>query len=275
MGSLPVGISQFLIQVQGDRRHQLLEYAIAQGHGVEIADFTAPGALDDGARRAELVSWYRSRLREVKGLIGFHAAFRDLAPSAVDLRVRAASRDRVTECLDISEELGATYTVFHSDVSMQILNPESLSQWVQRQAAFWREVMAGRTAVLLLENCAEPDPEITKAALDAIGLESAGICFDPAHAHLAGALWAKARAQDAWASPGEWVAHLGRSVRYLHLSDNDLSGDQHLAPGGGTIDWEGFLAALSDCGLRLPAVIEVPGVEGARETEQYLCGLGS
>jgi len=46
-----------------------------------------------------------------------------------------------------------------------------------------------------------------------------------------------------------------------------------LPTGQGTIDWADLLDALDRHGLHLPAVIEVPGVVGARATEECLAGV--
>jgi sugar phosphate isomerase/epimerase len=40
------------------------------------------------------------------------------------------------------------------------------------------------------------------------------------------------------------VEKLGGRIHYVHASDNDGQTNQHLAPGKGTVDWEGVLLAL-------------------------------
>jgi sugar phosphate isomerase/epimerase len=40
------------------------------------------------------------------------------------------------------------------------------------------------------------------------------------------------------------VEKLGSRIRYVHASDNDGQTNQHLAPGKGTVDWEGVFLAL-------------------------------
>jgi sugar phosphate isomerase/epimerase len=277
---LPGGISELLVQVAGNARAALMEHAIARGHGVEVAEFTVSDLLDDSARRRQMIAWYRERLPGVRGLVSLHGAFRELMPGATDARMRAATRDRVVQCLDIAEELGARCVVFHSGHDVVLLSPQHLSAWIERQAAFWREVMAGRSARLLLENAWEPSPEVAIAVVEALGVEAIGICFDTGHAHL----WTGpgGEALDWYArligavrarSAAEWLERLGNRVAYLHLSDNNQTGDQHLPPGRGTLDWRQLLTAMERQRLNVPAVMEVGGVEGARETEEFLRGL--
>jgi sugar phosphate isomerase/epimerase len=40
------------------------------------------------------------------------------------------------------------------------------------------------------------------------------------------------------------VEKLGSRIQYVHASDNDGQTNQHLAPGKGTVDWDGVFAAL-------------------------------
>jgi len=262
LGRLPTAISQLVVQVFGDDREALMAYAVEGGHGVEVADFISPELLDDRGQTKKLVGWYRRRLADVPGPHTLHGAFLDLLPSSVDPKVRAVARDRVVRCLDIAEAIGASAAVFHCDYNPVKLQPQYPEEWNLRQAALWREVMQGRSVALLIENVWDPRPEITAQAVDTIGAGSAGICFDTGHAHIRGPL-----------APAEWVAPLGERIRCLHLSDNDGAWDQHRAPGDGAIEWPSFFGALDRQGLRVPAVIEVDGVDGARATERYLHGL--
>jgi sugar phosphate isomerase/epimerase len=256
------GISQFLVQAHGEERDALLDYAVEHGYGVDVADFIFPRLLDDGLRCAELVAWYRSRLPDVPGLVTFHGALWDLLPSARDSKVRAATMERMRQCLDIAEELGIDSVTFHLDFLPPARDPNYVGQWTERQAFFWRELLHGRSVAVLLENTWEPRPEIVGAAVDAVGMDCVGACLDAPHVH-----------RSSRHSQSEWVNELGGRIRCLHVSDNDGTFSQHLPPGQGTIDWRDVLGALVRQGLSVPAVIEVPGVEGARESIEYLASV--
>ena len=55
-----------------------------------------------------------------------------------------------------------------------------------------------------------------------------GVCLDYAHASI---------------SPtpiNEWIEKLHKYVKHLHINDNDLISDLHLAVGDGKIDWNLF-----------------------------------
>lgn len=256
------GISQFLVQVYGEERNALLDYAIEQGHGVDASDFMSQDLLDDATRCARIVAWYRERLQEVPGFVTLHSALWDLVPSARDSKVRAATKERLSQCLDIAEELGIGCVVCHLDFFPLARSPIYASKWTERQSLFWRELLQGRSVALLLENIWEPRPDIVRDAVDSVGLESVGACLDAAHVHLS-----SPHAQS------EWVDDLGARIRCLHVSDNDRSLSQHLPPGQGTIDWKDLLSAMVRQGLSVPAVMEVHGIAGARATVDYLRSL--
>lgn len=256
------GISGFLVQIYGEQRDALMAYAIERGHGVDISEFISVGVLDDPVRCGELVRWYGDRLPEVRGPVVLHGALWSMAPSARDPKVRAATKERMTQCLEIAEELGLSRVVFHLDFNALAHDPTYPTRWAERQGAFWRELLAGRKVTVFLENVWEPRPEVVRMAVEAVGLEAVGACLDVAHTHLNSQL-----------RPSEWVEGLATHLRCLHVSDNDRSRSQHLPPGQGTIDWVDLLSALARHGLSLPTVIEVGGVEGARATEEYLSGL--
>jgi sugar phosphate isomerase/epimerase len=164
------GISQFLVQVHGEERGALLDYAVEQGYGVDLSEFISQHLLDDGPRCAELVAWYRNRLPDVPGPVTLHGALWDMAPSARDSKVRAATMERMRQCLDIAEELGIDWVNLHLDFFPLAKHPDHFGQWTERQAAFWRELLQGRSVTVLLENVWEPTPEIARAAVDAVGM---------------------------------------------------------------------------------------------------------
>jgi len=76
-----------------------------------------------------------------------------------------------------------------------------------------------------------------------------GICFDTSHAHVQALNCADA------------IRQFGPLIRATHISDNNGSGDQHLTPGGGTIDWPSVVAALRDIGYSGIFNLEIPGEE--------------
>jgi len=222
-GSAAPGISQFLIQVHGEERNVLLDYAIKQGYGVDVSDFISQRFLDDGPRCAELVAWYRSRLAGVSGLVTLHGALWDLVPSSRDSKVRAATKERMNQCLDIAEALGVSWVVFHLDFFPLARDPNYFRHWAERQALFWRELLEGRSVTLLLENTWEPRPEVVRAAVDSVGMDCVGACLDAGHVHLHAQVAARHQHQ---VRLGDDLVEPVNRLRFLDLRD-----DRHVAAG--------------------------------------------
>lgn len=63
----------------------------------------------------------------------------------------------------------------------------------------------------------------------------AGFCYDSGHHH-------------SWHPPEDLFSKFGSRLMALHLHDNDGTGDQHLLPFDGTIDWPGIMKKISQTG---------------------------
>lgn len=85
---------------------------------------------------------------------------------------------------------------------------------------------------------------VIPALLSAFDPDHLGYCYDSGHANMAGDL--------------DWlVEHAFPRLLVTHLHDNDGTGDQHLLPGDGTVDWARVRAALAAAGYQKPRNLEV------------------
>ena len=74
-----------------------------------------------------------------------------------------------------------------------------------------------------------------------------GVCLDTGHANLTGDIYS--------------VMHkLGPHLRMIHAHDNHGTGDEHLAPGNGNIDWNRLLTELDRTGFRGGFILELAGM---------------
>jgi sugar phosphate isomerase/epimerase len=240
--------SAFLVNASGEERRSQLAFAVRYGHGVEIRDLGWHGLLDDPRACAEVVAWYRRELPKVRGPVTVHGPAEDLSPGGEDPKIVAVSRERTVACLDAAARAGIPRAIFHTCFHHADPQPWYVEGWIKRFAAFWREALAGRTVEVCLENAWEPGPEVLRDAIEAIDLPTVGACLDVGHAHL----------HTPGIPPARWVEVLGPRLRHLHLHDNAQGYDQHLVPGGGTIDWVAFATALREQDLCLPATLEIP-----------------
>ncbi len=83
--------------------------------------------------------------------------------------------------------------------------------------------------------------------LDAIGSPAIGITLDTSHANVAKLNVAEA------------VREFGPHLVATHISDNNGSGDQHLVPGAGTINWPDVMAAFRDIAYKGLFNLEIGG----------------
>lgn len=84
---------------------------------------------------------------------------------------------------------------------------------------------------IALENMARDTWEILDAALAETPADVVGLCYDSGHANIDGPDGRRADGIE------HFERHLDR-LQALHLHDNDGSGDQHLPPFYGSIDWK-------------------------------------
>lgn len=75
------------------------------------------------------------------------------------------------------------------------------------------------------------------------------------------------------------VRHIGKRLEVLHVHDNMGIQDEHLIPGDGIIDWDGFASALSEIGFAGTISLETSPKHALhpesewREREKALCGI--
>ncbi len=263
MSQSPV-FPQFLINLLYGDKEQCLDYAISRGHGLEIRDIDWTRVTEDADARARSAEHYRSIIARVPGLVTTHSPDREIVPGHMDPRVAAEARESITAFLDFAEEIGLSRVISHTYPDQEALEQRGMAAWVEQHGAFWREVLAGRTIEVCLENSWGHGPELLAAEVDAVDLPNVGACLDVGHAHLQGS------------SPQDrWVDVLGARIRHMHLHDNDGSSDQHLATGEGTIDWHELIAALRRNGLRPAATLEVEGVGPSAASIEHLRRLGA
>ena len=90
--------------------------------------------------------------------------------------------------------------------------------------------------------------------IDGLG-DHVGVCLDAGHSHLNKL------------DPAEEAGLAGAKLFTTHLQDNDGSGDQHIAPGQGAIDWGAVLASLDRMAYAGGRIFEVSaGDDGPEKT---------
>ena len=162
----------------------------------------------------------------------------------------AGSGDVIGRSIRAAAVLGARYLVVHpiwrdadgngisSKKAFIKLNAEAIRAWLP---------LAEECGVVLLsENIlwdASRDPRNIAALVEDVDSDWFGWCFDVGHAYCCG-------------FKPEILRKCAVAPMSLHIQDNDGTGDGHLIPGDGTIDWTAFLKALNDVGYLGDCVME-------------------
>ncbi len=162
----------------------------------------------------------------------------------------ADSGDWIDRSIEAAAVLGAKYLVVHpvwKDGSGKTIenakkfisvNAKAIRQWLPK---------AQECGVILLsENLlwgASKDPRNIADLVRTVDSPWFGWCFDVGHAHCSG-------------FSSEILKECTAVPLSLHIQDNDGSGDGHLIPGDGTVDWDAFLQTLDEIGYAGDCVLE-------------------
>lgn len=226
--------------------------------GFEVNDFYNPEVLENEEETNRLVAFYQ-REGLPKGST-MHGAFFDIVVFSQDLRIREISELRMEQSMKIAVRIGVKGVVFHTNIS-PVLSGMEYDQRAIEMTVDYLECLLKRypDTEIYLENMFDADPDILAAISERLCIyENYGVCFDYAHASIS-------------STPIQtWVEALAPYIKHIHINDNNLKRDQHLALGDGKIDWQQFMEYrkqyFDDCSL----VIETTLPENQRRSLKYL-----
>ena len=252
-----------------DRKNMDESYELADryGLGFEFNDFFSPGALDDAAGTDAVIDEYmREEGRRLPSLRTSHGDFFDVLVFSEDARIREISEERIRQSIAISEKLKAKGTIFHSNICAELHMESYINNWIDKNEAFWKRICSEYPDMeFYLENMFDSDPEpIRELALRMKDVPNFGICLDYAHAACFG--------KDRFI--GDWADKLGPYVKHVHINDNDLHSDLHLAIGDGRIDWDGFMLHCEKYFKDCTILIETNGAQKQRASIDFLKRYG-
>ena len=195
-----------------------------------------------------------------------HANFgQHLSISSPDVGTRAEGIKAVREAIDACVAFGGEIVVVHC--GDKLVDGQTTAEVRQLSIASVTELVeyaAPRNVKLALENL--PTGYVTSSGSELMDIvtafpaENVGVCFDSGHAHTTG--------EDA-----AIVDKIGERIITVHLHDNDGSGDQHLLPWEGTIDWSEVAGALGRNGYRELLMFEVSGPGGPEQAIPRLASV--
>ncbi len=255
-----------LVYARRERLHPgLLDKMVAGGAEV-IEIFGGRGHFNYSDRQhvREIANWFRSTS------IRFHSMHAPMhgddefgrtgAPplniAATEKRDRITAMDEIKRAIEVAEHAPFRFLVQHVGVSGESSSGQKLEA-AMMSLEHLRAFAKPLGVEVVVENIPNElsTPEALVELLHSGHFTDIGVCFDVGHAHM---------------SPG--VTHafetLKGLIRTTHVHDNRGERDEHLWPGGGTIDWKETMELLR-AAPNVPAlVLEIEGVEGENVSEK-------
>jgi sugar phosphate isomerase/epimerase len=239
----------------GDDGHldEAIPFCLGERLGIELQSFAV---LTQPELYPALVEQH---LEKIQGMpcISFHGLFGDLNCGSYDPLIREVSRQRLDLSYQTAVRLGATHIVFHHGY---VPHTSLEKNWIRRMAQFWKAFLKDKPAEVFfhLENMLELSPDILIESLDLINDPRLGACLDVGHSNC-----------NSNAPVLVWVERLGKRITYVHLHDNDGTGDQHLGIGRGNIPFKQVCAALQALAPEAIWALETQ-VSGLRDSYGWL-----
>lgn len=227
----------------------------------EINDFYDPDVLDSPARIDEIAERYIQA--GIPAGSTMHGAFLDVILHSRDSVIRHNSQFRMRQSMDIAHRLGLEAVVFHTNYQPGIVGDDYVQSVIEKNAEFLEELLKSYPTInIYLENMFEESPLVIREISRRLkGYSNYGVCLDYGHAWVYGTDIAR------------WVRELAPYVKHLHINDNDLKRDLHMAVGTGAIDWQEFMQFYREYFTHCSMLVEIYDVGQQRVSLEFLKGL--
>lgn len=189
-----------------------------------------------------------------------HGAFLDLAVFSRDEEIRRISKQRMEQSMKLAAGIGAEGVVFHTNYNPLVPGAAYKDYLVKATAEYTAWLLEKYPHQrIYMENMFDVSPDVLEGVSRQLkGYANYGVCLDWAHVNVYGS------------DREEWIEPLVPYIRHIHINDNDLKTDLHLAVGEGSIDWEYFFDKyqkfLADCSV----LIETNDPGKQRKSLEYI-----
>ena len=242
-------MKQILIIPNKDRLEESLTLAKEYNLGFEFNEFFNPDLLDDVDKLQETIDFYQKSDLPVYTTV--HGAFFDVIPFSVDAKIREIAHLRIEQSIEVAKKLGAKAVVFHTNYDPFLNTREYVEQWIKTNTECWSKVLEAHSDInIYLENMFDVSPAIMEILSENLSkYPNYGVCFDYAHASISKV-------------PAElWAQRLGKYIKHVHINDNDLKSDLHLAWGDGKINRTEFYKTYETYLSNATILIETSSIE--------------
>ena len=234
-----------LVAVNRDPEHELA-CALEYGVGAEIQTFSLPEML--GQDCSEALHKMAARVKALRGPVGVHGAFIDMAHSSLDPEIARICRTRYLASLDVAETLGARYLLFHSQYNTMLKLETYPDMYHEASLRFWPEILGeaeNRGISIYIENMFDSDPAPLRRLADALNSPRFKLCLDLAHSQIYGKR-----------SIDEWIDVYGGQLAHVHMNNSRGTYDDHLGLGEGAIDIAAAIESIEATGPSVTYALE-------------------
>lgn len=244
-----------------NRIEESMSLAREYGAAFEYNDFFFPNVYEDKEEVERRIGIYRSlnRDRESDTL---HGVFFDISTNSRDSLIRNHSRELVEYSMKVAEELECKGVVFHTGLLAGLNTKEYVDDWIGQTTEFLQELSEKHPGTMIfVENTFERTPEPFERLMENFAAnDRVKLCLDYAHAILTPT------------SVEEWADAFAHKIGHIHVNDNDLKSDLHLAPGSGIIDYDRFFEVMKPFleKSEINTLIEVSGIESQKKALAFL-----
>lgn len=226
--------------------------------GFEYNDFFIPDILDDNELQDKIISDYKSfGLPEYATM---HGAFFDITPFSVDKKIKKVSLLRINQSLSVARKIGAKAVVFHTNYNPYLNTDAYRKSFVEQNTEIWQGILNDNKDInIYLENMFDCDPFVIKQLAERLNInDNFGICLDWAHATISKT------------NPAEWAKELSEYIKHVHINDNDLISDLHLAWGSGKVNRFSFYECYEKYFNNATILIETNSFENKKKSLEQL-----
>lgn len=252
-------MKRLLIIPKRDNIEESLRLSKEYNANFEYNDFFLPFVLDDEEKKKEIIDFYKSLDRD-RSEDTMHGAFLDVTLHSTDDRIREVSELRVRQSMEIAKELGIRGVVFHTNMIANFKDAVYMKKWVDTNALFYKKLLQEYPGIyVFVENMFDFDPDMLLALAKEMENEPYfGICLDYAHATIS-----KVEAK-------KWFEVLKPYIKHMHINDNDLKNDLHMALGTGKINYKELKELLESGEIEPSILVEVSKLEDQEASLVYM-----
>lgn len=242
-----------------DRIEESVAHAERYNACFEYNDFMEPNVYLDKEKAREIIDFYKQIDRD-RTNDTLHGAFYDVTVHSTDEDIRKISKTRIYQSLDIARELGVKGVIFHTNFIPNFRLDYYRECWLKRNVDFYTKAcMEYKDLEIYVENMFDEDYDmLLMLAKQMKEIPNFGVCLDYAHAASFGE------------NPVKWLEELMPYIKHMHINDNDLRDDLHLAIGNGQIDWSEFFSTVKRLNYDSSMLIEVKELENQETSIRYL-----